>query len=155
MNADLVDGLNLDVCPNCHGVWFDMNELQSIMHSSSPDAYELETAPKIEQRAVGESMRLCPGCDVRLNEYRYMYNSPVHLFGCEKCGGTWVPSGELAQMKHWQDLVSQPASPQEEAGIALGALSGQAAESDAWHGSFRGFTDTLKRTDFGWTGWAI
>ncbi len=55
---------------------------------------------KIEAEKETEARLDCPKCDGKLNEIAY---ENIQIDACEKCGGVWLDSGELAQVLHKDD----------------------------------------------------
>ena len=48
-----------------------------------------------EAKAAGASSMQCPRCDGSLTESKF---EEVLIDTCDKCGGVWLDSGELAQL---------------------------------------------------------
>jgi Zn-finger nucleic acid-binding protein len=92
-------GVQVDACSNCGGIFFDEGEVSQIRQQGS-SALELLDSQIVGQMAGGASRdaKLCPNCRVRMDEYRYLYTSPVVLNSCSHCGGIWAQDGELRQM---------------------------------------------------------
>ncbi len=90
-----VDGLELDSCPSCQGVWFDNDELRQGKDLSDEnlvwmdfelwkhtDRFELQ--PGVE----------CPKCAVTMGSMLYG-DTGVTVEHCSKCRGVWLDEGEL------------------------------------------------------------
>lgn len=90
--------VSLDTCPLCGGIWFDEGELVKL-HSAgktvSLRSLEDRVEPKIAAVTDRGQDRLCPGCNLRLTPYRYLYDSDVYLDECDECLGIWMEDGEL------------------------------------------------------------
>jgi Zn-finger nucleic acid-binding protein len=92
-------GVQLDVCATCAGVWFDDGELRQL---SEPDRLALIridekfVAPLEKSPTTGS--KKCPSCTATMEEFRYLYDSPVLLDSCPACFGIWVENGELRAM---------------------------------------------------------
>lgn len=92
------DGLEIDTCPVCSGLWFDAEELRRFL--PSPRLAEkvlahdrLQESVQREPRAA-EATRLCPQCQKALRE------SPVgeiQVDVCSRCRGIWLDRGELSR----------------------------------------------------------
>ncbi len=56
------EGIEIDACVHCGGLWFDQNELDKIVRSYDPN-YPRE-GPIVENlgQSVGESQKRCPHC---------------------------------------------------------------------------------------------
>ncbi len=53
-----------------------------------------------EAKAAGTSSMQCPRCDGRLHEAKI---AEVTIDTCDKCGGVWLDSGELAELTTKKD----------------------------------------------------
>ncbi|MBN1389594.1 MAG: zf-TFIIB domain-containing protein [Candidatus Thermoplasmatota archaeon] len=83
-------GESLDVCSECHGIWFDPRELEGLVGEDSP----VELLIRITGSLKGEEL-LCPVCDMKMVT-KEVYDVYVDL--CEKCGGTWLDAGETEKV---------------------------------------------------------
>ena len=97
-------GVQIDSCPICAGIWFDARELGRIMKAGTHALAALEEAVKpAGERETKPDERLCPVCHVPLHKFRYQYESPIELDTCASCHGLWVEDGELAMIQDWLD----------------------------------------------------
>lgn len=121
MKIERFHGEELDVCPNCAGIWFDADELRRLLAIEPRALEELDRVvmPHIKHGPIGPSPLMCLNCGLRLEQYHYMYNSPVLLHTCSICGGLWVEEPELLKMQQWRDFVHQPFSTKEKAAYAI------------------------------------
>ena len=92
-------GIELDKCPQCDGIWFDRNEMETLRDAglSHPEQQVHPTAadPQLEKAETKGFMR-CPRCDdARLQGCTYTYLNPVRIDRCESCFGVWLDKGEL------------------------------------------------------------
>lgn len=97
--------VKLDACPRCAGIFFDEGELNALRLDGNSVLTEVEDAiaPSVDVVEFTEPTRHCPTCHTGMDKYRYLYNSPVMLDSCSKCGGVWVQNGELEQMRQILD----------------------------------------------------
>lgn len=87
-------GAEIDVCPHCHGIWFDHGELVDFVKklSESPKIKPKERV-RSERRDAGRSShrglkpRACPRCDTEMRVFNYAYDSNVYLDRCPDCTG--------------------------------------------------------------------
>lgn len=86
------DGLEVDSCPECFGLWFDREELKEFLKRpalaqrlGSFDEGVPLTTPRHE-------VRLCPTCRSPLTETAL---GEVLLDLCARCRGIWLDQGEL------------------------------------------------------------
>lgn len=113
MSVTLYEGVQIDICKDCAGVWLDDSELATIVHTQ-----ERTWPPAVVQRVlelVGgmgipdsefENERSCPRCPESLQPVNYQGNSGVIVNTCPDRHGVWLDRGELAKiqifMENWQ-----------------------------------------------------
>jgi hypothetical protein len=96
----IVDGVELDKCHKCDGIWCDRGEMERLRDRTITDVEELLEAkygsPSFREDKTAGHMR-CPRCgeDVRLTEYSVSYGRPVRIDRCQKCFGVWLDDREL------------------------------------------------------------
>jgi Zn-finger nucleic acid-binding protein len=92
------EGVELDKCHKCNGIWFDRGEFEKLRDLGLTDveeAIEKEFGhPDYQQDTVNGYMH-CPRCDGRLSSHIYTYVDPVRVDTCLKCLGVWLDEGEL------------------------------------------------------------
>ena len=93
-------GVNLDVCPECGGIYFDNRELQRFdeQHES------IEPLEKLfENRTfinVDQSMtRICPVCGMKMVKNYSSVKKEVQIDECYSCGGKFLDYGELQKIR--------------------------------------------------------
>ena len=107
-------GLTVDGCRGCGGIWFDPGELNRLAHQSEGGLMALES--KFEPSVVQESAPVvtmpCPSCGGELFEFEFKHSPGIKLDGCRKCQGIWADDGELAAIH--QRLAPEQAAPAED-----------------------------------------
>lgn len=95
-----VDGVVLDKCHTCDGIWCDHGEIERLkgLRKHRPEA-EVEARygnPAVREDTVAGYM-VCPRCGKRLHRYRYTFARNVMVDRCENaaCYGIWLEKGEL------------------------------------------------------------
>ncbi len=83
-------GIGVDVCPTCHGMWFDNRELEAALDLKAPERFVPREAPR--------SGRRCPGCRVFMSRFDYP-ETDVEVDMCEGGHGIWLDSGELRKLE--------------------------------------------------------
>ena len=106
-----VDGIELDKCHHCDGIWFDAGELDKVRKlERSAVERELENeygSPTVAAGQVDGYMR-CPRCpDGRLNQLTYTYKKQVKIDRCDKCNGVWLDDNELYAILGEQKQLQQ------------------------------------------------
>ena len=154
MRMETVREVNLDVCPACAGIWFDPEELRTLLARDPIVLLDLEERhpPRVTHGPAAEAFRRCPDCSLPLTEYHYLYSSPVVLESCTDCGGFWVEEGELVKMQQWLDKTNAPLTTDEKIRLALAeAAVASEAEVSRQHNLSR-FFRMLQQYRPGWFG---
>ena len=96
-----VDEIELDMCMNGHGLWFDAQELEQLFAAAEVPA-DLSTEWSDAATQVGK--RRCPRCNRRLLQVDLQGQGPV-LDRCPAGHGFWVDPGELGALAaaRWAD----------------------------------------------------
>ncbi|HLV78847.1 MAG TPA: zf-TFIIB domain-containing protein [Chthonomonadaceae bacterium] len=156
MRAETVHGVPLEVCPQCEGIWFHADALRTLLEMDPEALAELEQppVPPVEQKQAGPSTRLCPDCMLSLQQYHYLYNSPIVLEACMNCGGFFVENEQLGKMQQWLDQAQQPMTKDEEAKVVLAEATIAHDEEMRRQQNLLRFFNTLRRRPPGWL-WLI
>jgi Zn-finger nucleic acid-binding protein len=154
MAVEEVYGVKLDVCPSCAGIWFDPEELRTLLAQDPVARIELEerTVPRVEQKHAGPSFRRCPDCSLPLQKYHYLYDSPIVLDACTNCGGFWVQDGELGKMQQWVDRSHKPMTAEEKARLTLAEATIAHNEEMHRQRNLLHLFDMLRQYQPGWMG---
>jgi len=96
------DGLELDYCAQCHGVWFDKGEIRSFF--GLPSDLPEENLPK----SLGKPKRMkCPSCpEGNLFEVQYTGRANLMVDKCDLCSGFWFDGGEVAELKKLAPMLT-------------------------------------------------
>lgn len=94
------EGILVDCCPTCEGIWLDGGELSMLQHHEEKSIEELhmearEEAAEDRQRLV-TAMDLCPACQKSPLEEQML--ARVELDICPSCGGMYFDWGELTKV---------------------------------------------------------
>jgi len=94
-------GVLVDVCKNgCKGIWFDWRELKNLDENHEGVGQALEEAlesPRLNNADRGPLN--CPKCGLKMREHKYKNAKEVNVDECYACGGFFLDSGELKQMR--------------------------------------------------------
>ncbi|RJS79533.1 transcription factor [Methanophagales archaeon] len=81
----------VDVCPKCHGTWFDNNELKKVLGNRKlADYLTKHIGTKSESKLV------CPRCGGLMD---LEYAEDVEIDVCLNCNGAWLDYDELDKLK--------------------------------------------------------
>jgi len=121
MIQETAHGVEIGVCPNCGGVWLDGEELRTLMTSDPNVIQEIESSihTQVDQKPLGPSKLLCPIHKTLLDEYHYLYNSPVIVHSCPECGGMFIHGEDLPLMQQWYENSLKPPTKEEEFKIEM------------------------------------
>jgi len=102
---DSDEGVVLDFCQSCKGLWFDSGET-SIYFEMATDLPDIEAASD-GARATGFK---CPKCRGDLEEIRFLPDEPLLLDRCRNCGGIWFDAGEVPVLERISKRIGTPRS---------------------------------------------
>jgi len=119
MNIVKVSETELDVCPACEGIWFDKDELQTVLDKSEPEIKNSAMAVSWDSEITreekpGEGEFVCPRCGGKMMRYYYCADPSITIDGCEKGCGLFTDDGEI--QKIWKNIhqAEAPLSPEEQ-----------------------------------------
>lgn len=102
MHNEVNTVLEIDLCNNCGGIWFDKGELARIDKIIEPQFIEIRKIPR--QRDQLEALH-CPSCEDHpmMDKAEHPRDKKVILDYCETCKGIWLDKGELEaiQQENW------------------------------------------------------
>ena len=107
------EGIEIDVCDSCHGVWLDPGELEAIGNTEfSPRTFRYDVL-------ISSS---CPRCD---GKFSTATTEMGPIARCVGCGGVFVGGETMDYIgTHSRSEVSERSSPMEVAFMAGDLLSG-------------------------------
>jgi hypothetical protein len=101
------EGVVVDFCEECHGIWFDKDELARYIELST-DIPELEEM----QKGARKTDLYCPKCDGFLEELPFSSKTAILIDRCQQCEGIFFDAGELmkaekasADLEEWKDRL--------------------------------------------------
>ncbi len=111
LSAKIYEGIEIDVCAKCHGVWLDEDELiqivrheeesfsDELVHSTISDAFN-----GVPKKELEEDVH-CPKCSKAMRPVNYDYRSGIVIDRCAE-HGIWLDGKELdkvqAHAEHWR-----------------------------------------------------
>ena len=84
------DGIELDVCQDCGGIWFDRGELDLVLG----DHAALELTPRV----ADEAGRDCPICSNLMGKMNIGPDEGVLIDACGEQCGMWFDRGEVRDL---------------------------------------------------------
>ena len=96
LNEVLVEGVAVDRCSSCHGIWFDAQELSVLL---SEDARRVSTLRRGGENEQADSKRgKCPRDGAKLLRVYSSIDRSVILDACADCHGIWLDGGEFDKL---------------------------------------------------------
>jgi len=84
------DEIELDLCPDCQGIWFDAGELDLLLDRE-------QTAP-LTAAVTDEQVRPCPLCRQKMNKVNIGPSDRVLIDTCPAGCGIWFDNNELQEL---------------------------------------------------------
>ena len=86
--------VEVDRCPNCHGMWLDYHEMDDLEDQTFAD----DRLKGMMMYAVRDGDISCPKCDSTMKVFNYRaYDLPIDL--CPNDHGFWLDQGEAEQVE--------------------------------------------------------
>lgn len=82
------EGVELDWCPFCRGLWFDAGELEAVEATLG-----VRFGPLQGEKSQGK--RPCPRCDQAMEVVALPFSPPLSVDSCPQGHGLWFDAGEL------------------------------------------------------------
>lgn len=128
------EGVSIDVCPHCSGVWLDSGELENIQDAQDSDFRDVPTGAMDTIRAAegmakarSETPRNCVVCKTGLEQKEYAFASQIIIDQCPNGHGIWLDKDELSRLEMFfedqEDLDKIMAALKDEDKVAGGLLA--------------------------------
>ena len=89
-----LNGVEIDYCTVCNGIWLDAGELELLL-GEPEKAGQLLNSFRIDSVSQ-ETIRKCPICDKKMQKVIVGSDKPILLIDkCSKGDGLWFDKGEL------------------------------------------------------------
>ncbi len=105
LKAENYEGVEIDRCSRCHGVWLDDRELAKIV-GKVDKRFPHDLLQKTIQGAFAgiteeeeKSLEHCPKCSAPLHPLNYNYSSGVIIDRCPSGHGIWLDKLELEKIQ--------------------------------------------------------
>lgn len=92
--------IELDYCPECHGVWFDSGELELLLEAAGIKDYnrflsDVAGSPEVK---VSEKKRRCPICRRKMKKVYIDEMKKIVTDICNGRHGIWFDGGEVTSL---------------------------------------------------------
>ena len=102
---DSSEGITLDFCGSCKGLWFDAGEVAEYFELS-------EDVPELDKARATASLLdwQCPKCSGAVEELLYTALHDLKVDRCRACGGIWLDHGEVPNLHQLSAQLESPKS---------------------------------------------
>jgi Zn-finger nucleic acid-binding protein len=92
--------IELDMCTECKGVWFDSGELELVLKTHQAEGVDeflegMRSSPGVK---TTEKKRKCPICGKKMDKKDVGEEPKVMIDTCDRGHGLWFDGGEVAQL---------------------------------------------------------
>ena len=91
-----VEGVAVDRCSRCNGIWFDAHELSQLLAEDARQVAELRRGGSDER--LDEQRGRCPRDSAALLRMYSAIDRSVTLDACADCHGIWLDGGEFEKL---------------------------------------------------------
>jgi len=91
-----VEGVSVDRCSSCDGIWFDAQELSQLLAEDARVVAELRRG--VEHELADAKKGRCPRDSAELLRIYSAIDHRVTLDACADCHGIWLDGGEFAKL---------------------------------------------------------
>lgn len=102
MNRSDYEGVPVDICPKCEGVWLDRKEIGQIVEKKEEKFTAEERIgafAQLPQQEKVERVIACPKCGQDMRKFNYAISSGVILDRCPQKHGIWLDKAELERIQ--------------------------------------------------------
>lgn len=97
--AATLDGVEVDTCSQCNGVWFDKRELGELLGKKTQRVESIMGGEDGDDANYKRGI-LCPRDGKNMMRVRSNRNRKVTVDACVICQGVWLDGGEFERIKH-------------------------------------------------------
>src|SRR4051794_1745453 len=110
LQQKVYEGVEVDQCPQCSGMFLDKGELETIQATIEKDQRR-DAVPRVTSEgdsleAVRADVREpvdCVKCGARMERRRYGFGSPTIIDECPKGCGVWLDGGEIQELERFYE----------------------------------------------------
>lgn len=93
-----LDGVEIDCCDECRGIWLDEGELELIIEADKDSDLPVIKALTAPDAVKAKGRRKCPVCNKKMLLVDIPLNPVVEIDRCPNNHGLWFDKGELEQI---------------------------------------------------------
>ncbi len=105
MNKVTFETIEVDRCPNCHGIWLDQFEKENLKALQGAESVDVGDAEKGAQYSQVDEID-CPVCHTQMTRMVDVKQSHIWYESCPVCYGVFFDAGEFTDYKKetWLDF---------------------------------------------------
>jgi Zn-finger nucleic acid-binding protein len=92
------DGITIDRCTKCRGMWFDANEQKLLKERKGAEVIDIGD-PAIGRRMDKINDIKCPRCSITMIRMVHVDQQPTDYEACTNCYGIFLDAGEFRELK--------------------------------------------------------
>jgi len=94
-----IDGIDLEQCDKCEGIWFSKDELRKVKDKADSDLnwLDFEIWKRTDKFKIKSQKYNCPDCNDKLEALDYD-NTNIEIDYCKTCEGVWLDKGETEKL---------------------------------------------------------
>ncbi|HUU02937.1 MAG TPA: rhomboid family intramembrane serine protease [Myxococcota bacterium] len=92
------EGVTVDVCPGCRGIWLDPGEL-AFLRGADEDLPATPESIGAGDHYLKTSSYICPRCQGSFDTFEYAPGTGLYIDRCESCKGIYLDAGELKKIR--------------------------------------------------------
>ena len=96
MDVFSVEGVALERCSSCSGIWFDARELSQLLEQDARHLASLRRGR--DSKELEGKKGFCPRDDSELLRVYSSINRSVIIDACANCRGIWLDGGEFEKL---------------------------------------------------------
>ncbi|MDD5070348.1 MAG: zf-TFIIB domain-containing protein [Candidatus Omnitrophica bacterium] len=104
----VIEGVTVDVCWACEGIWFDQGELEKVIEADSRDFKRIDInrdsldGEEFNQlhSSLDHKVGQCPKCSGTTFLKKEDYPNGVTVDVCPECLGIWLDGGEILKLRN-------------------------------------------------------
>ncbi len=91
-----IQGVTVDECENCEGIWFERDELRKVKDNTDKDLnwMDFEIWKHHDRFKAKETKYNCPACSSTMDVLDYD-STKIEINYCSNCQGVWLDKNEL------------------------------------------------------------
>lgn len=95
-----IDGIEVDRCGLCGGMWFDLGEERALKESTSEEAGRFDIgSPSLGERHNAIRDYDCPKCKAKMVKLSHHEQRHIEYERCATCGGVYLDAGEFEDLR--------------------------------------------------------